>query len=89
MLAVGLPPLVDPPEQSSSDVGGIGKKSESGEGTSRGLTFSSSGVSSSSKKKRKAGVDVLGRDGGPSGKALPSKKVKKSNKKLLSFGDDP
>jgi len=88
--AAGLPPLVDPPEPSSSDVRGEAKKSENGS-KSQGLMFSSSGVPSSSKKKRKAGVGVLDHDGGASSsEALPSKKkAKKSDKKLLSFGDEP
>jgi hypothetical protein len=74
---MGLPPLVDPVQASSSDVKDTSGKKE----TNQGLTFSSGGKTAS-KNKRKV-EDASEKTTKPT-----KKKAKKSDKKLLSFGDE-
>jgi len=88
--AMGLPPLVDLPVQSSSEAPGGKKGKEKEKEKAQGMTFSSGGKPGvpANKKKRKLVVDQ--EEGSANAKPVGTskKKVKKSDKKLLSFGDD-
>lgn len=91
VLAMGLPPIVDPPESSASEEKVKGKaKDDKGQG----LTFSSGGKSGVAIGKKNTKRKVVGdideaENSKTSGAKVPSKKkAKKSDKKLLSFGDD-
>lgn len=92
----GLPPLHEhdeqaqdaQPEGSTKEKDAAGHKSKG-----QGLSFSSasSKTANTSKAKRKAAAllgDSEAQDEGPSQTKAPSKKKKKQDKKLLSFGDD-
>ena len=95
-VAQGLPPLPEPSDNPTVDPVSTATKQKAT--NSKSLNFSSTGSSiagSAAKKKRKAVVDLQLQDEDPaslgnmdkSSKPV-KKKPKKTDKKLLSFGDD-
>ena len=97
-VAQGLPPLPEPSDDPNSD--SVSTTTKPKAMNSKSLNFSSGGssvVGSAARKKRKAVVDLQLQDDdfaslgetvkGKSSKPV-KKKPKKTDKKLLSFGDD-
>ena len=101
LVAKGLPPLpehdvqaLDAQPEGSANLKSSKEKDAAGQKSkSQGLSFSSrsSKTENTSKAKRKAAAllgDSEAQDEGASQTKAPSKKKKKQDKKLLSFGDD-
>jgi hypothetical protein len=90
--ARGLPPLSDAGEVPAQPAEGHDKEptakvTNNSKANTQALSFSSSSSGTKPTKKKRKAIGSI-EDDGPPGKSPSSKKPKKAQKKLLSFGDD-